>query len=179
MKRLLFFITFMGAFTALMIVVLVREPEPEPPSGVTAPEFTNLMAMSNVAVRQMEGEHLRLELWAKQATIHSKGSQAELRDVRFRIYSRRKGTLLLAGHSGSARLENQPARLEFRDQVVLQKEGGLELRTEHLIFDQGKNLLSTPGGVWIKTPSGIHQGDSLRYSLSDEKLILTRPSFAQ
>ena len=179
MKRLLFFIIFMGGFTALMIVVLVREPGPETPVTLFTPEFTNLMAMNKVALRQLEGEQLRLELWAEQATIQASGGHADLRDVRFRIYSHQKGALELSGHSGSARLENKPLRLEMKEQVVIEKSGEMELRTDHLIFDQGKNLLSTPGKVWIQTPSGIHQGDSLQYSLTDEKLILTRPNFTQ
>ena len=63
--------------------------------------------------------------------------------------------------------------------VVLEKRGVMEIRTENLVFDQGKNILRAPGKVWMKTPQAFHSGDSLTYFLAEERLNLTRPFFAQ
>lgn len=179
MKRLLFFIAFMGMGTGLMIWMLATEPVPETTVRESRPEPGTLMNMTEVAIRQMEGNSLRWELWARNADLLQDANTARFREVRFKIYPQKPGDPILLGRSEKARLIGKPPRIVLQGNVVLERGKEMEIRTENLVFDQSKNMVRAPGRVWVKTPRTIHRGDSLTYFLAEETLTLTRPFFAQ
>lgn len=179
MKRLLFFIAFMAMGTGLLIWLLGTEPVPESATPETPREPGAMMHMTEVAIRQMEGNWLRWELWARSASLLNDANTARFRSVRFKIYGKNPGDPVLTGRSREARLIGAPPRIMLQGGVVLEKTGVMEIRTESLVFDQRKNILRAPGKVSLKTAQAIHHGDSLTYFLAEDKLILTRPFFAQ
>lgn len=179
MRRLLFFIAFMGLGTVLLIWLLGTEPTPETTVRETPREPGTLMKMTQVSIRQMEGNWLRWELWARDAILLDDANTARFRSVRFKIYGKNPGDPVLRGRSNGARMVNNPPRVILQGDVVLEKKGVIEIRTENLVFDQRKNLLRAPGKVVVKTPRAIHSGDSLTYFLAEERLNLERPFFAQ
>lgn len=179
MRRLLFFIAFMGLGTGLLIWILATEPAPETTTRETPREAGTLMKMTQVAIRQMEGNWLRWELWARSAIFLDDANTARFRSVRFKIYGKNPGDPVLLGRSKEARLVGKPPRIILEGDVVLEKKGVMEIRTEKLVFDQRKNMMRAPGKVVMKTPQAIHSGDSLTYFLAEEQLTLTRPFFAQ
>lgn len=195
MKRLLFFMAFMGLGTWFLLAILVTEPVPVKPDAQTASGSADVMAMEKVVIRHMDGNRLSWELWAKTATLREDGKLGTLHQVRFRIYpgpeksgnsNQQKGLKpalarrgVIEGKSGLARLENNPSRLLLEKRVVLRQGREIEIRTGLILFDQKNNLMRAPHKVWMKTPNGIHEGDSLLYSLDDETLTFTRPVFSQ
>ncbi|MEE8433409.1 MAG: LPS export ABC transporter periplasmic protein LptC [bacterium] len=179
MRRLLFFIAFMGMGTGLLIWMLGTEPVPETTTRETQREPGTLMNMTEVAIRQMEGNWLRWELWARSANLLDDANTVQLRTVRFKIYGNKPGDPVFMGHSKRARLVGKPPRVMLQGDVVLKRGALIEIRTEILVFDQKKNLVRAPGKVSLKTPRTIHRGDSLTYFLAEDSLTLTRPFFAQ
>lgn len=179
MKRLIFFVAFMGLGTLLLLLVLIGEPERMKPVAEAPPEPTHLMDLNTVAIRQMDGRQLRWALWADQAYVLGDGRTASLSGVRFHLYESDGRTILMRGRSGHARMSGNPTRLEMEDGVLLEQEGKLKITTERLEFDQEKDLLRAPLKVRIQSPEGIQEGDSLEYSLADEKMTFTRPRFVQ
>ncbi len=179
MRRLLFFIAFMGMGTGLLIWMLGTEPVPATATRETRREQGAPMKMTEVAIRQMEGNWLRWELWARSASLLNDANTARFRSVRFKIYGKKPGEPVITGRSREARIVGKPPRITLQGDVVLEKRGVMEIRTENLVFDQRKNLLRAPGKVWMKTPQAIHSGDSLTYFLAEERLNLTRPFIAQ
>ncbi|MCH8077206.1 MAG: LPS export ABC transporter periplasmic protein LptC [SAR324 cluster bacterium] len=179
MKRLLFFIAFMAMGTGLLIWLLGTEPVPESATPETPREPGAMMHMTEVAIRQMEGNWLRWELWARSANLLDDANTVQFRSVRFKLYGNKPGDPVFMGSSKAARLVGKPPRVILQGDVVLKRGTLLEIRTENLVFDQKKNLVRAPGKVFLKTPRTIHSGDSLIYFLAEDSLTLTRPFFAQ
>lgn len=168
--------------TAGLIYLVVGEPDkavhPEP----SQPEVSNVLIMESVAIRQIEGENLRWEVWARNAAYYGESNATELETVRFNFYKPDAGAgepPYFHGTADSASLRSNAQRLVFQGQVSFFQGEQLEVRTEVLEYDLANRQINAPRRVWVKTPGGIHQGASMRYSVADERLTFTRPVFTQ
>jgi LPS export ABC transporter protein LptC len=181
-KRLLFFLAFMALGTGILLQLLVSEPGEAPSGSSIERNARNQMRMTGVAMRQLEGERLHWELWAETALFNEKTSRATLEQVRFRVYETEEGKparTILHGEAGQATLAPAPGELVLEGAVRVFQGLEVEIRSERLEYDPGRQRLHSPVRTWVRTPSGIQQGESLLYSIPDQKLSLTGPVLLQ
>lgn len=182
MKRLLFFIAFMSLATAALILLLVDEPIGPAQRQTAVKEAINVLNLRTVAVQQMEGNRVRWELWAERATFDEDTNSAELERVRFNVYAtdgERPIRTLLKGQAGHAYLDGRPGALVLQDDVLLLRGGEMEIRTQRIEYDPEARIIRAPAHVRVKTPTGIHEGDSMQYSLDEEKIVFSGPVWMQ
>lgn len=168
--------------TAGLIYLVAGEPDKAVHTEPSQPEVSNVLIMDTVAIRQIDGENLRWEVWARNAAYYGKSAATELEEVRFNFYNADAGageTPYFHGTADRAILRNKSRRLVFQGQVMFFQGEQLEMRTEVLEYDLAKRQIIAPQRVWVKTPDGIHQGASMRYSIADERLTFTQPLFTQ
>jgi LPS export ABC transporter protein LptC len=182
MKRLLFFIAFMTLGTAALIELLVRQPVGPGRGGRGPAQASNVLNMSGVSVDQLVGERTRWELEASGAVYNENTDSGRLQKVQFRIFDTRPGAPpgpAVTGHSAEALLTGDPGNVVLQGAVVLNKGEEMEIRSERIEYDATSQVVSSPGPVTVRTPQGVQEGDSMRYSLADGKLEFAGPRFYQ
>lgn len=181
MKRLLFFLAFMTLGTGALIQLLVTEPQQTGTEEPAVRPPTEALVMNDVNMRQLEGEHLRWELVAQRAVYDDDASNARMTQVSFRIYPppAEVGADIITGRSAAAELDGHQDHVVLSGQVVLQRGSGLEITSERIEYDDRAKLITSPGPVRVRSPQGVQEGDSLSYSIAEDRLELTRPVFYQ
>lgn len=182
MKRLLFFLAFMTVGTAALIELLVRQPTGPVQVARQPPQRSNVLNMGEVTINQMMGDHTQWELRATHALYDDNTGTADLKHVRFKIFGTTPGTeeeVVYTGRSDEAQLTRDPGDVILIGGVVLNKGDELEITSDRIEYNAKKQLVTSPGPTRVRGPQGVEVGDSLRYSVPDQKLDLTSPLFLQ
>ena len=168
--------------TVGLIYLVGGERDKEARHEPSQPEISNVLIMDSVAIRQIDGEILRWEVWAVNAAYHGESNATEMESVRFKFYNPEAGAgepPYFHGTANSASMQGNSERLVLQGKVSFFQGEQMEVRTEVLEYDLANRQVNAPRRVWVKTPGGIHQGASMQYSIADERLTFTRPVFTQ
>lgn len=115
------------------------------------------------------------ESWNSTVTISDSGRvKAVIEAGYIRVYDAPRQTLLSEGvvvhffdddgvetsvlRSREAKVDDRTNNLEAFGDVVVTSSDSTVLRTEHLFFDNAKQLIHTPNAVWITSPKESIQG---------------------
>ncbi|MDH5750889.1 MAG: LPS export ABC transporter periplasmic protein LptC [Deltaproteobacteria bacterium] len=184
MKRLLFFIMFMGlwllAFYMGFSSTTSDEQAQKPSRRVRVIRQDNRIAMQGVDIIQQDKNRVAWELHSEDAFLNDEQDQAILKVVRFKVFPGPEeqtpgGEEAIHGKSSRAVLNTITQDLLLEGDVILFQGSHMEIRTQSLEFDQSNGFLQAPGEVWVSAQGMIHQGRNLRISLRDKSLQLDQP----
>jgi len=183
MRRLFFFVLFVGLLGGGAYLFLLGQPTPAPEEADTveaAKAPPARLRMEGLIMRQVEGERIAWELWAAEALYTKEGQPADLRDVRFRAYDKAAiPTVEMQGRSERAVLHPERDTLLMERGVRLERAGGIVITGERLEYEGAGRVITSPTTVQITHPRGTQQGASMRYEVDTQRLTLTEPLLLQ
>jgi hypothetical protein len=138
----------------------------------------NVLSLSESVMHQVEGDALRMQVWAERTVYAEERQRARLFGVRFTAYPKPEQNVPQEPVHGNARdaiVLGSRSVIELEGAVHIYQGGTLELRGEQVRYDYRRGLISSKVPVWVRNGPTVQQGDSAEYSLPDETLHITRP----
>ena len=180
MQRLLLFLGFMALGTGMIYLLTVREPSRRAPDPAETP--SNVLKMTQVAVRQHDPGGITYELMAREAVLDQRTQETILIDVEFMVFeneAQNPRQAALKGTANRARMDRRGGLVRLSGNVRLITETGAEIRSERIDYEHNKERVVVPGAVWVKAKEMVHQADSLIYDIPSERMTFTSPIFHQ
>lgn len=167
----------MALGTGMIYLLTVQE---SPPGGPVLSEIpANVLAMERVIMRQHESGGVKLELFARSAVFDERTGEAEMRTVRFNVYEDLDGSRRrqLEGSADRALMSKNNSTVVLLGRVRLDSADGAIIRSERIIYDHKNQRAISPGAVRVESQGITHQGKSLVYEISQQKMTFTSPLF--
>ena len=142
-----------------------EEPEVTPPPVV----------LSNVQIKEYEGERLKVKINAVSAQMFSDLEEVELTTLHGEVLAEQPGQPSTFLWAKQGRLEGQKKLLTLSGEIKVEMPRGQLLLTEVLYFDQNQDLLW--GDLPVRFEGGAETGlaQGLRYRFQDDLLTLIKP----
>ena len=145
------------AVAAMLVIATACEDVKEPPVALGRMADSADQIMFGVNTLLTERGLLQAELRADSAYFFDENTRVELRNVRTTFYSNTgQKTAVLTSKAGT--YNTRLARTEARGNVVVVSEDGKRLTTPQLLYDQGRNEISSDSAFVLTEPNRRLEG---------------------
>lgn len=181
MIRLLVFLMFMLCGTGLFYLVFVHQvPKTEEETGLPQPAAD--VAMEKVHIRQNRGQGLEWEAYADTATYNENTKQSWLSAVKFQIFRTADDppqATDIHGVANFAFVDDARKRVLLQGKAHIVKDTDTEVRADVIDYYTDDGLVKARGNVEVRDKNSYVQGDTLTYSIGNERAIVTVPKLYQ
>lgn len=162
--------------TAVIQLLTYRDTIQDSDSQELGP--ANVLTLTDSVMHQVEGDTLRMQVWAEQTIYVEERRRARLSRVRFTAYPSPEQKIPrepIHGVANQADVQGNGSIIDLEGDVHIAQGTKLEMRGQRLRYNHKTGLITSRDPIWMRNGATVQQGASAEYSIRDETLKMTRP----